>query len=105
MLIAYCNTLNCALCILLFCFVDEMVEIEGVPQLNIATTTSITDTTNDDHIVKQSEDTVTESDATTKEDMHTDDCTTAGTADVVITNAIPDGQCNFASNSISALSG
>ena len=42
------------------------------------------------------------------EDMHTDDCITAGTADAVTTTATLDGhvlQCNFVSNSISTLSG
>ena len=88
-LIAYCNILYS-----IICFVDEMVEIEGVPQIDIAAT----DTTSDDNIVQ---DTVMESDATSMEDV-CDNCTTAGTTNAGTITATPDGHVL---QSISALSG
>ena len=82
--------------------------IEGDPQPHIGATISTNDTTNDDDTTQHSKDIVVERDATTMEDMHTNDCTTAGTADAVTTTATLDGhvlQCSFVSNSISTLSG
>ena len=89
----------------MFCFVDEMMAIEGDPQCDIAATIPITDTTDNNDIVQQSEDTVMESDATSMDDVHTDDWTTIDTADDINTTVTPDGHLAQASNSIYALSG